>query len=83
MQTCCPTRSLVHPELELGDKETMNKISELDDSLLTQRDRSLDNPTNGTASKLLICSVSILWALLFSCSNGLQFNFSSPICELL
>ena len=56
MQTCCPTRSLEHPELELGDEETMNKILEPVDSLLTQRDLSLDDPTNGIASKLLTCS---------------------------
>ena len=75
MQTCCPTRSLVQPELDLGCVETMNKISELDDSLLMQKDRSLDDPTNGTASKLLICSMSILWEILCSCSSGSQLDF--------
>ena len=40
----------MQPELDLGDEETINKISELDESLLTQRDRSFDDPTNGKAS---------------------------------
>ena len=47
MQTCCPMRLVMHPDLELKNEETMIKILELDDSLLRKRDLSLDGPING------------------------------------
>ena len=72
----------MHPELELGDEETMNKISELDDSPLTQRDRPLDDPIHGTASELLICSVSILWAIVPAQEvRGLIFLLQNVSCS--
>ena len=52
MQTCCPMRLVMHPDLELENEETMIKILELDDSLLRKRDLLLDCPINGTASGL-------------------------------
>ena len=36
-QTCCPTRLLMHTELELGDEERFSQKMEIDDSLLRQK----------------------------------------------
>ena len=83
MHTSCPTKLSVHPELVLEDEETRNKILELVDFPLMQKDRSLADPTNGTASKQSSCSVSIPWVIPCSCSTDLPIDSFAPKCALL